>query len=156
MYIIIQLSIILASYIICAYATTDISRFIYSSANPYITFHSYCPNCGHLLSALDQLPIISYYTHKGSCKYCSAPIPRMDHLLEVGLFAFLTIVNVLLGFSTTAFLVCVAGYEVLKVAVIITKKPRTEHFIRTFILSTFMNCFIFLIYGFLFLLPSLI
>jgi leader peptidase (prepilin peptidase)/N-methyltransferase len=35
---------------------------------------SLCPNCGHQLSALDLIPVISWVLLKGRCRYCSQPI----------------------------------------------------------------------------------
>lgn len=35
---------------------------------------SRCPNCGHRLSVLDLIPILSWLSLKGRCRYCRAPI----------------------------------------------------------------------------------
>jgi leader peptidase (prepilin peptidase) / N-methyltransferase len=35
---------------------------------------SRCPNCGHELSAADNIPVISWLLLKGRCRYCRAPI----------------------------------------------------------------------------------
>lgn len=38
---------------------------------------SYCPHCNHTLSALDNIPVLSYIYLKGKCRYCKEPIsPR--------------------------------------------------------------------------------
>lgn len=36
--------------------------------------HSMCMTCGHALGAKDLIPIISWATLKGKCRYCGAPI----------------------------------------------------------------------------------
>lgn len=36
--------------------------------------HSMCMTCGHNLAAKDLIPIISWATLKGKCRYCGAPI----------------------------------------------------------------------------------
>jgi leader peptidase (prepilin peptidase)/N-methyltransferase len=38
---------------------------------------SRCPNCGHQLSASDNIPVLSWLLLRGRCRYCRAPIsPR--------------------------------------------------------------------------------
>jgi leader peptidase (prepilin peptidase)/N-methyltransferase len=44
---------------------------------------SACPSCGHTLSALDNIPILSYVWLKGRCRYCRAPIPGRYPLVEI-------------------------------------------------------------------------
>ena len=35
---------------------------------------SHCPSCGHILSALDLIPIVSYVAMNGKCRYCKAAV----------------------------------------------------------------------------------
>ena len=35
---------------------------------------SRCPNCGHLIRALENIPVLSYLMQMGRCKGCAAPI----------------------------------------------------------------------------------
>lgn len=44
---------------------------------------SHCETCGHLLRFTDLIPIISYLTHKGRCRYCRAPIPPACFIAEL-------------------------------------------------------------------------
>jgi leader peptidase (prepilin peptidase)/N-methyltransferase len=44
---------------------------------------SACPVCGHTLSALDNIPVLSYVWLKGRCRYCRAPISRRYPLVEI-------------------------------------------------------------------------
>lgn len=38
---------------------------------------SHCPSCGHVLSPLDLVPVLSYLALRRRCRYCQAPIsPR--------------------------------------------------------------------------------
>lgn len=53
---------------------------------------SHCESCGHPLSALDLIPVLSYILLRGRCRYCGAPIPRRLPLVETAtglLFALL-------------------------------------------------------------------
>ena len=52
---------------------------------------SRCPQCGHSISALENIPIISWMLLRGRCKGCAAPIPIRYPLIEATtglLFAF--------------------------------------------------------------------
>lgn len=44
---------------------------------------SYCPNCQHRLSPLDNVPVISWLLLRGKCRYCSAPIHWQYPVVEV-------------------------------------------------------------------------
>lgn len=44
---------------------------------------SHCDSCGHVLSARDLIPIISYLWNKGRCRYCGAAIPKMNFYGEM-------------------------------------------------------------------------
>jgi len=52
---------------------------------PYNLFlpHSACPNCGHKIRALENIPIISYLLLRGKCKDCSAPISARYPIVEI-------------------------------------------------------------------------
>jgi len=53
---------------------------------------SHCDACGHGLSALDLLPILSYVMLRGKCRFCGVPVSWRLPLVELltgGLFAFL-------------------------------------------------------------------
>jgi len=43
---------------------------------------SFCPNCGHKLSALDLIPILSYIFLKGRCRYCKEKISIVYPIVE--------------------------------------------------------------------------
>lgn len=47
-------------------------------------FHprSHCPECRHPLSLQDNIPILSYFLLKGSCRHCRAKIPIRYPLIE--------------------------------------------------------------------------
>jgi leader peptidase (prepilin peptidase)/N-methyltransferase len=52
---------------------------------------SFCPHCGHNISALENIPVISWLALRGRCKGCRAPISIRYPLVELAtavLFAF--------------------------------------------------------------------
>ncbi len=44
---------------------------------------SYCPRCNHALSALDNIPVLSYVLLQGKCRYCRQPISWQYPLVEL-------------------------------------------------------------------------
>lgn len=55
------------------------------------TPRSRCPHCGHPITALENIPVVSYVLLRGRCRHCSAPISRrypVVELLTAGLSGF--------------------------------------------------------------------
>lgn len=52
---------------------------------------SFCPSCHHQLHAIDLIPILSYVSLGGKCRYCQNHIPIRDTFLELlgGILALL-------------------------------------------------------------------
>ncbi len=44
---------------------------------------SRCPHCGHLITALENIPLVSYVLLRGRCGHCSAPISRRYPVVEL-------------------------------------------------------------------------
>ncbi|MDR0565027.1 MAG: A24 family peptidase [Azoarcus sp.] len=44
---------------------------------------SRCPHCGHMISALENIPVISYLFLRGRCRHCHAPISIRYPLVEL-------------------------------------------------------------------------
>jgi len=44
---------------------------------------SHCPACKHKLSALDNIPVVSWLALRGRCRYCRAPISFQYPLVEL-------------------------------------------------------------------------
>ena len=44
---------------------------------------SFCPNCNHRLEFIDLIPILSYLSLKGKCRYCGKPVRIRYLLLEL-------------------------------------------------------------------------
>lgn len=49
---------------------------------------SQCLHCGHTLSAIDLIPLISWISLGGRCRYCKKKIGYFEPLMELGLAAF--------------------------------------------------------------------
>lgn len=59
---------------------------------------SRCPHCQHQLSALDNIPLLSWLLLKGRCRYCQATIPARYPLVEL----FTALVSVAVAWQTGA------------------------------------------------------
>ncbi len=72
---------------------------------------SHCDSCGHALGARDLIPILSYLINKGRCRYCGAPISKINLIGEVTmglLFALFTYANNgLFYLSLDLFFICI-------------------------------------------------
>ena len=44
---------------------------------------SHCDSCGHVLSAHDLIPVLSYVKNKGRCRYCNTPIGPINVIGEI-------------------------------------------------------------------------
>ncbi len=69
---------------------TDLKQ--YSLVRP----RSACPHCGHMISALENIPVISYVILKGQCRICKAPINPRYLLVEA-------LTGILFGFISWKF-----------------------------------------------------
>ena len=64
---------------------------------------SACPKCGHTLSAMELIPLVSWLIQRGKCRHCKAPISIRYPLTEAILAAVFA--ALLLKFGLTAELV---------------------------------------------------
>lgn len=44
---------------------------------------SHCDTCGHVLGMFDLVPVVSWLVLRGKCRYCGAPIPARNALVEL-------------------------------------------------------------------------
>lgn len=67
--------------------------------------HSFCPSCGEKLKFKDLIPILSYLSLKGKCRYCGKKVRMRYLLLEVlsGLVFVLIAVSLKIDFYTLSF-----------------------------------------------------
>ncbi|MEX2006756.1 MAG: prepilin peptidase [Candidatus Saccharimonadales bacterium] len=53
----------------------------------WVKARSQCPTCGHILSARDLIPVISWLSLRGRCRYCGNKISWQYPISELGLSA---------------------------------------------------------------------
>ncbi|HEU5121801.1 MAG TPA: prepilin peptidase [Candidatus Saccharimonadales bacterium] len=52
---------------------------------------SRCLHCGHTLAWYDLLPLVSWVSTGGKCRYCHAPIGKLEPLMELGMATFFVV-----------------------------------------------------------------
>lgn len=62
---------------------------------------SACPSCGHKITALENIPIISYLFLKGKCSHCKAPIGIRYPLVEAMTGVLIGLISWKFGYSST-------------------------------------------------------
>lgn len=61
-----------------------INQTLPDAAPPDLVFTgSHCPQCKHNLSALDNIPLLSWLVLRGRCRYCKTPISAQYPLVEL-------------------------------------------------------------------------
>ena len=85
--------------------------------------HSRCVRCGHALSALDLIPLVSFFALAGKCRYCKKSISWIYPLVELATAAAFVLVFVngleiidyrlLFKFTFASFLIVIFVYDVL-------------------------------------------
>lgn len=143
--IIARSAIILVYYFLGAYGTTDILRLKYGARDSVDDNEAHCPSCGHKLTLLEQIPIFAFIIHKGKCRYCHAPIPVEHEIIEVLIFAVMTVITLAVDFSWIGCLLCIFFYESLKY-IYLRLFGKKEGFKSELIRSIRSNIIIFLIY----------
>jgi len=69
----------------------------YTLATP----RSACPKCGHMITALENIPVISYLALKGKCRSCKNPISIRYPLIEALTGILIGLVSWKFGYTTT-------------------------------------------------------
>jgi leader peptidase (prepilin peptidase)/N-methyltransferase len=69
-----------------------------------LTSRSHCPHCGHLITALENIPVISYLFLRGKCSECSARISPRYPTIELLTAVLSALVALTFGYTiATAF-----------------------------------------------------
>ena len=68
-----------------------------------VTPRSACPHCGHKITALENIPVISYLSLRGKCSACKAHISIRYPLIEALTGVLIGLVSWKFGYSGTTF-----------------------------------------------------
>ena len=135
----VKVAMCLCYYIFSATPTTDILRLLKGASTPINTWRSYCDHCGHEIRQWEQLPVISYVLCKGKCRCCGAKIPVRSVFVEG--FTFIMMVGVTAAFQFRLIGVALSflGYELLKIACLLSFGRRELSFWKEFLVSMSYN-----------------
>lgn len=79
---------------------------------------SQCPSCSHKITALENIPILSYLVLGGKCRGCTAAISIRYPLIELLSGAAAVIIAMHFGFSTAAACALVLSWSLISLATI--------------------------------------
>ena len=79
---------------------------------------SHCPQCGHSLRALDNIPLVSWFVQRGKCRYCGAPISVRYPLVEMLGGALFGLAALAYGPAPAAIAACLFGSVLIAIAFI--------------------------------------
>src|SRR5919106_4698532 len=69
-----------------------------------LTGRSRCPNCGRVISPIENIPVVSYILQRGRCKGCGVGIPLRYPLIEITTGLLFALAAWKFGLSIEAFL----------------------------------------------------
>jgi len=79
---------------------------------------SHCPQCHHLISALENIPVISFLFLKGKCRHCQAPISWRYPLIELLTAVLSIVVAYRFGFTWQTLLALLLTWSLVVLTVI--------------------------------------
>lgn len=74
---------------------------------------SACPNCGAMIGALDNIPVLSWFLLGGVCRSCKAPIAKRYWVVELLTGALFTASVLWFGANASGLKYCVFGFLIL-------------------------------------------
>lgn len=79
---------------------------------------SCCPNCKHLISAWDNIPVLSYVLLRGRCRHCDAEIPVRYPIVELVTGLMSAVIAWKFGYSWAALAALVLTWALIALSVI--------------------------------------
>lgn len=113
-------------------------------ALPLITADCICPACGHKLSVLHQIPILSYFLLHGKCHYCHASISPRYPITEAVFLLFYTLTFCIFRQSPLIYLI--AWYLFMLIALIIKGHKHISALMRGIIIISLYHTVISALY----------
>ncbi len=133
--IIIAIAFFLIYYNISGLATTNILRLTAPNTLTILSSKCVCDNCATRITALYQLPIISFVVCRGRCRKCGCKIPTDALLLEIIVLIGMFGISALLSFSLFGVTMSFVFYEICRVAMILIKSKRKTGFVRQYFIA---------------------
>ncbi|MBA3697107.1 MAG: prepilin peptidase, partial [Methylotenera sp.] len=83
-----------------------------------VTPRSACPSCGHKITALENIPVVSYLALRGKCSACKAHISVRYPLVEALTGILIGLVSWKFGYSSTALFAWIFTFALIALTVI--------------------------------------
>ena len=79
---------------------------------------SRCPTCSAQLSALENVPVLSYLALRGRCRHCKSAIPRRYLLVELGTSLISVLIVITFGYTLSALAYLIFSWCLLTLSLI--------------------------------------
>jgi len=79
---------------------------------------SRCPTCSAQLSALENVPVLSYLALRGRCRHCKSAIPRRYLLVELGASLISVLIVMTFGYTLSALAYLIFSWSLLALSLI--------------------------------------
>lgn len=77
------LAVLIALAGMCIFSFLNVVIYRVPQHMNFVTGRSHCTHCGHVLSGLDMIPVISWICLRGKCRYCKAPVSARYTVVEL-------------------------------------------------------------------------
>lgn len=107
--------------LLSAGATSDSPDPVQGSSSPrynLVVPRSCCPKCKHLISAWDNIPVLSYVLLRGRCRHCDAEIPVRYPIVELVTGIMSAVIAWKFGYSWAALAALVLTWALIALSVI--------------------------------------
>ena len=79
---------------------------------------SRCPTCSAQLSAIENVPVLSYLALRGRCRHCKSAIPRRYPLVELGASLISVLIVMTFGYTLSALAYLIFAWCLLTLSLI--------------------------------------
>jgi leader peptidase (prepilin peptidase)/N-methyltransferase len=79
---------------------------------------SHCPSCGHQITAMENIPLLSWILLRGRCRSCKGPVSARYPLIELLTLLLSLIVLVRFGYTTAGLAACLFTWVLVAATVI--------------------------------------
>jgi leader peptidase (prepilin peptidase)/N-methyltransferase len=86
-----------------------------------MTPRSTCPNCGHMITALENIPVLSYFFLRGKCSSCKTGISLQYPLIEISTTLLSIFIAWKFGFTWQTLATLVLAWTLITLSVIDAK-----------------------------------
>jgi len=79
---------------------------------------SHCPHCGHEISVIENIPLVSWIIQRGRCRACTKPISARYPLIELATLVISLVVIGVFGYTSAALFACLFTWVLIAATMI--------------------------------------